>query len=131
MSTVDVEILRSSQASAASSQRAATAGGVEGGEVEVAGGGEVLHGLEAAAVARGPAAQRGLGVDAAGAGDDDRGGEQLGEIGFEVGDPPRAEPADRGVDAVERFVERAGLEPDRRRLAEQLVRVEQRRQARR
>ena len=104
------------------------AGGVEGGEVEVAGDGEPLHGLEAAAVGGGPAPQRGLGVDATGAGDHDRGGQQLSEIGLEVV-AALAEAADRDVDAVERLVEVTGIEPDRRRLAEQLVGVEERRQS--
>ena len=100
------------------------------GEVEAAVRREALHGGEAVAVAGRPAAQRGLGVDAAGARDDHRGREQLREVSLEVGRRARAGAATRDVDAVERLAERAGVEPDRRGLAEQLVRVEQRRQAR-
>ena len=113
---------------AASSQRAATPAWVEGGEVEVAGLRELLHRLEPATVGRGPAPQRGLGVDTAGARHHHRRREHLGEIGLEVV-APGAQAGDRDVDAVEGFAEVAGIEPDRRRLAEQLVRVEQRRQA--
>ena len=79
------------------------------------------------AVGRGPAAERGLGVDATGAGHHDRRRQHLREVGFEVV-ATGAQPGDRGVDAVERLAEAAGVEADRRRLAEQLVGVEERRQ---
>ena len=88
-----------------------------------------FHGLETAAVVRGPAAQRGLGIDAARPGDHDGAGEELREIGFEVV-APGAQACHRGVDPGQGLVATAGIEPDRGRLAEQLVGVEQRRAGR-
>ena len=62
------------------------------------------------AVGRGPAAQRGLGVDATGAGHDHRRRQHLREVGLEVV-AAGAQPGDRGVDAVEGLVEAAGSRP--------------------
>ena len=76
-----------------------------------------------------PAPQRRLGVDAPGPGQHDRRREQVAERGLGPAGVRGAQRVDRDRGPVERLGVVAGREPDRRGLAVELVRVEQRRQA--